>query len=247
MPKVYNGSPALPVNMVTPWEPMNWFSSNNDLMTADYTSEDNNPEFRDDFDEIILGLPDQFTGINMERVPGSSYERFNYFKYPEDATANYAKIARRINKLRPELDFVFYLMPQGSSHGYKRDDRLVQSIEREMAYREASQYMKRVGVSAYWRQGLSWEDWRARRTMDLAYARYIHKKEPVAFVWDLDQANIGWSQAAKPRNTEEMTRILDFYKAQQVDVVYWSHWGESHRLDTVRWETLWPLYKFATS
>ncbi len=233
--KVWTAAPLMPATIKNKWLPMNWLASNDIVMQV--VSDDEPPVLRDDFDEIIIGLDCLKTGINLE-VSHGAWQYLNYHKHPETAALLYAQVARRINELRPELDFFFYVLPHGMGNLQKDPEGYgVKVMEREVAFRAASQYMKTVAFTGYWKKGVTWDEWKQRQEMSIAMARTVHKKTPVAFVWD---GAGGWK---KGHSYSNMKAILNFFKARDVDVVYWDYWASAYQ-KKIKWSTQLALWQF---
>lgn len=242
MPTIHNASPALFNNSYVAWDEMNWLPSNNSIMVDNGSGQ--LPTLRPDFDDIVMGLPARFTGFNLEYVRNSSYEFLNGLDRPLEAAMIFESVAQRVAELRPDLDFVFYALPQTMAWAQKDPEaELEATMRRELALWRATRHMKSVAISGYWNPAISFEDWKTRVMLGVTTARTVHKLPVHVFVWDGESA--AGDPAFPPLTSGQFGEVLEFLRGLGVNLVYWSHWGERNRLKTVRWSTAWSLQSYA--
>ena len=104
--KVYSAAPLLYTWPKTEFSSMNWLTNNGELMECE--GDNTPPVMRSDFDDTILGLPDRFTGFNLEPSAGC-WKFVNGLAYPDEAAEVFESVAQRI--MRSDLILTLFSTP----------------------------------------------------------------------------------------------------------------------------------------
>ena len=240
---VYNGSPDLPDLFYTPWQQIGSLPSNDILAQAGAPDQLPVIAADDRIAEVLSAFAHgSIVWANWEPASGS-WKYLNYGLHPVEAAALKLELVTAIKRVRPDLQLLLYICPETTGNITKDAAKyLPQVAAREVAYLPASAHMSYCGISGYWKGDHNDETfaiWERRQEMSIALARCVHNKEPLAFVWDNN--GHGWKP---PMTGANFRRILKFYAARDVDVIYWSPWWPANR-GPIANSTQFQLWQFA--